>query len=1099
MDNSYVESANWYHAATLKERVASLRANQSAERAGEADAELAERRMQLWRSQPPFAAGSNFADRLATDGLSEDDLLYCLGEPVEVLRRRGAGSQDWLEQIAHAFSRPVSSTLLPLPEFLRSQQTAGFLNLIEPLLGDALERVQDGAQALANSSSKLHFDATTVATILFANLPQQLLFMLSPTLVLELNVARLEGQLDGTTAEERFQSFLERLRQRDVALAILEEYPVLARQLVVHINHWIDFSLEFLRHLAKDWESLRTTFAQGDDPGVLVEVSGDAGDSHRSGRSVQIAWFSSGWQVVYKPRTLSTDVHFQELLAWLNERGDHPPFRTLKVLDRGDHGWMEFVAAHPCNSEEEVRRFYERQGAYLALLYALEATDFHSENLIAAGEHPVLLDLEALFHPRVGGMDLLQAEQLAGNTMNYSVLRVGLLPSRSWSDGESPGIDISGLGAQPGQLSPRPFPRWEDVGKDEMRLTRQRVEIPGGRNRPTLNGTEIRVLDYAEAIVAGFTSLYNSLLKQRDDLLSGEGPLACFASDEARAIMRATQTYGVLLRESFHPDVLRDALDRDRLYDHLWAAVENCPFLAKVIPAEHQDLQNGDIPIFSARPNSRDLWTSSHERIADFFDEPGIDRARRRIQELSEGNRSQQLWFVRASLATLSKPGDGTSGPAYYPTEAKNPADSEHLLSTACKVGDRLEELALRGEQDISWIGLTLANEEDWFLAPLGIGLYDGLPGVALFLGYLGKIARESRYTTLAKAALSTVRRAIERRPSSIPCIGGFDGAGGVAYVLLHLGMLWDQPDLLSEAEAIVERLPALIEKDERFDLISGAAGCLASLLALYRCVPSDRTLAAALQCGDHLLAHAQPMQPGVGWLQKGVASKPLAGLSHGVAGIAWALLELAGVTGEERFQSAALAAIEYERSLFSPTEGNWPDLRDLTVSRAAADDGSARFGILAWCHGAPGIGLARLLCLRHLDDLQIRREIDAALDATLARGFGSNHSLCHGDLGNLELLLQASLTLGAPRWRAEVNRIAAILLESIDQNGWLCGNPLGVESPGLMTGLAGIGYELLRLAEPTAVPSVLALTPPNVQAAEAKPESSAVLLAGAR
>jgi type 2 lantibiotic biosynthesis protein LanM len=761
---------------------------------------------------------------------------------------------------------------------------------------------------------------------------------------------------------------------------------------------------------------------------------------------------------------------------------------------------MEFVAAQACKSEEEVRRFYERQGAYLALLYALEATDFHSENLIAAGEHPVLLDLEALFHPRVGGIDLTQAEQLAGNTMNYSVLRVGLLPNRIWSNDESVGIDLSGLGSLPGQLSPRPFPRWEGSGTDEMRLTRKRVEMPGGHNRPTLNGAEVNVLDYTDAILTGFNSVYGSLLKYRDDLLSDQGPLAPFADDEVSAIMRPTQTYAVLQRESLHPDVLRDALDRDRLFDHLWAAVEYCPHLTKVIPAEHQDLQNGDIPIFSTRPNSRDLWTSSRERIADFFDEPGIVRVRRRIQELGDRDCTQQLWFIRASLATLSKAGDGTRRSAHFPTEASAPANRERLLLAARRVGDRLEELALRGEQDCSWIGLTLANLHEWSLAPLGLDLYDGLPGVALFLAYLGEITGESRYATLAKAALSTVRREIKRSPSSIASIGGFDGGGGVAYALMHLGRLWNQPDLLTEAEAMVERILPLIEKDERFDVIGGAAGCIASLLALYRCVPSDHTLAAAVRCGDHLLAHALPMQHGLGWLAKGMASQPLAGFSHGAAGIAWALLELAGVTGEERFRSTALAAIEYERSLFSLAEGNWPDLRELEVSdAAAADNRSARFSMLAWCHGAPGIGLVRLLCLRHLGDLQVRVEINVALAATLARGFGGNHSLCHGDLGNLELLLAASLTLGERRWEAQVNRIAALVLESIEQNGWLCGNPLAVESPGLMTGLAGIGYELLRLAEPTVVPSVLALAPPNVQAAGVRANCDVLAVAGAR
>ena len=53
-------------------------------------------------------------------------------------------------------------------------------------------------------------------------------------------------------------------------------------------------------------------------------------------------------------------------------------------------------------------------------------------------------------------------------------------------------------------------------------------------------------------------------------------------------------------------------------------------------------------------------------------------------------------------------------------------------------------------------------------------------------------------------------------------------------------------------------------------------------------------------------------------------------------------------------------------------------------------------------------------------------------------------------------------------------------MLASIERDGWLCGTRGGVEAPGLMNGLAGIGYGLLRLAAPERVPSVLALEPPR-------------------
>ena len=126
----------------------------------------------------------------------------------------------------------------------------------------------------------------------------------------------------------------------------------------------------------------------------LVSLDDSKGDQHRDGRSVLIATFNSGFRIVYKPRPLAVAMHFQELLNWLNDRGAEPPLRTIRILDRGAYGWIEFIAPQGCGSGDEVRRFYARQGEYLALLYALEATDFHYENVIAVGEHPILVDLE---------------------------------------------------------------------------------------------------------------------------------------------------------------------------------------------------------------------------------------------------------------------------------------------------------------------------------------------------------------------------------------------------------------------------------------------------------------------------------------------------------------------------------------------------------------------------------------------------------------------------------------------------------------------------------------------------------------------------------
>ena len=209
-----------------------------------------------------------------------------------------------------------------------------------------------------------------------------------------------------------------------------------------------------------------------------------------------------------------------------------------------------------------------------------------------------------------------------------------------------------------------------------------------------------------------------------------------------------------------------------------------------------------------------------------------------------------------------------------------------------------------------------------------------------------------------------------------------------------------------------------MIDQDDRLDLVSGSAGCIGGLISLYRRSRSLHALRAAVRCGDHLLSRARTMNQGIAWDSSFPVRQPLTGFAHGAAGIAWALGELADLTGLARYQTAERAAVAYERSLFSPQAKNWPDLRAYGSSTLENDGATANF-TCAWCHGAAGIGVARLLSLDRLDEPASRVEIEAALETTLAQGFGDNHSLCHGDLGNLEILLQAGQRLAEPRWSA--------------------------------------------------------------------------------
>jgi type 2 lantibiotic biosynthesis protein LanM len=1055
--------SSWSRAFTLSERAAGWLAVGGLPEPEDAD--RAARRLARWQAQNPFSQDGFFQRRLAQDGLGVDDLRALLGESREAIAARVEARPAWLVQLERAWTTPPAAPFPLSPELLGGSRQADFLAAVRPLLDAAYSDLTAGLRELTERFPSPPFDPATAGGLLAQNLPLSLMILLNRTMALELHLAGHAGRLTGGTPEERFESFIASLRDPAVAQGLLLQYPVLARQVAETAARWVDYSLEILGHLTADADRLREVFSPGRDLGLLTEIHTGQGDAHRGRRSVALLRFDSGLGLVYKPRPLTMDAAFQGLLEWTGARGFDPPFRRLRVLDIDGHGWAERVEAAPCASADEVSRFYLRQGGYLALLFALSAIDMHHENLIAVGEHPILVDLEALFHPldETMGRD---DQDLAPDT----VLRIGFLPTANWgaAPGEA-GADLSGLAAVDGQILPRPMLKAEGVGTDQMRFARQPMTIPVGDHRPTLEGAEVDLAAYSGEIVEGFWRMARLLAAHRDELLSAGGPLAAFAVAPVRLLVRKTLAYSNLAFEGQHPYLLGDALDRDRHLDHLWSAVPETPGLERLIAAEHRDLERGDIPMFTTSPLSSDVWTSDGEKISGFLKATPFARVQERLRGLDEAEITRQAWIVSNSLRAVG--GRPNPQDRHDVRETEGTPSRDELVSAAVEVGVRLDALAFRSGEAAFWfVQKFQPGPYPCVLGPAGPDLYLGISGIALFLAHLGAVTGDPRFTRLARAATVTLRAQADHGGKLVDAVGGFAGWGAILHTLTHLGALWHDESLLDAAERVAAPLGPQIDADEYSDVVGGAAGCLVALRGLASLRPSGPALALAARCGERLLARARPMEPGLGWVLEQAGLRPLAGFSHGAAGISWALLQLSAATGDGRFHQAARGALEYERSLYRAS-GGWPDLRYGAPTE--------QHSMCAWCHGAPGVALGRLDSLRFLDDAAMREDIATAVDATLAGGFGKGHSLCHGDLGNLEILALAAETLGSPELAGRVGRLTGGVVASIREHGWRCGL-LGVgEVPGLMLGLAGIGYGLLRLGAPERVPSVLRLALP--------------------
>jgi type 2 lantibiotic biosynthesis protein LanM len=349
--------------------------------------------------------------------------------------------------------------------------------------------------------------------------------------------------------------------------------------------------------------------------------------------------------------------------------------------------------------------------------------------------------------------------------------------------------------------------------------------------------------------------------------------------------------------------------------------------------------------------------------------------------------------------------------------------------------------------------------------------------GVALFLGYLGHLTGEARYSDLSRAAIDGARRQLKGAVDKGAVIpgGGFSGVGGGVYVMSQLATLWRDASYLDDAEALLSHLSATIAADDALDLIGGSAGLLLSAASLNAARRSAVALDVVARCAARLVERAVAQEVGTAWNTSMNATRPLLGLSHGASGMAVALAEAARITGRSELMDLAHAAAAYERSRYSPTVGNWPDYRILDAEAAPATED--RF-MNAWCHGAPGIGLARVRMLAHGPDAALEQDLAAAGECVRREGLIGNQSLCHGDLGNSELLL--ALHQRDAQWTPIFMRTTAAILDGTQQFGWRCGIPTAVESPGFMAGLAGIGYGFLRLAHPDRVPSALTLEAPR-------------------
>ena len=129
-----------------------------------------------------------------------------------------------------------------------------------------------------------------------------------------------------------------------------------------------------------------------------------------------------------------------------------------------------------------------------------------------------------------------------------------------------------------------------------------------------------------------------------------------------------------------------------------------------------------------------------------------------------------------------------------------------------------------------------------------------------------------------------------------------------------------------------------------------------------------------------------------------------------------------------------------------------------------------------AWCHGAPGIALARACVRDVVAQAEAMDTLNAAVDTTLAASVAGPDHLCCGTLGRVDTLLTVGTVLGRVELRhASETRAAMVIRLATSRGAFRLDRGSGPPRAGFFRGLAGIGYQMLRLRQPEELPSVLA------------------------
>ncbi|PGD10573.1 type 2 lanthipeptide synthetase LanM [Bacillus toyonensis] len=800
-----------------------------------------------------------------------------------------------------------------------------------------------------------------VSKSIMLDLEKRLYQVLRPSLIVYINKLRVEKALMGIDTNEEYKYFTNNFFHfKKFHMNFFRMLPLLSEKIFTIIENEINYIIWLQGVLEKDQKEIHKMLGFNI---MHVEKVINLGDYHNNGRRTILLEDKFKNKVILKPVDLTNSILYHSLINQLNKDLNTDIF-IPQVVNKNNYGYMEYINHESCESNEQIKGYYYNLGVVLSVIYLINGSDIHNENIIAKQTSPVIIDFETLgstLNPSI-------TEETSSFKLSNSVLNSRMLPIR-FSEGREVIRDYSAIGRVMKTLVKK-IKIKNEFTSNPIEIREETIVEDTVQNLPFFNDDIYEYDNYIKDIIKGFEDAYNGALKNKEEYM--HILKSSVSKWNYRKVYRNTKIYTLLLDRLNVPDLLENKL---KTIKYLRNILEKNIYLATrkdIIQKEIETLLSYDVPYFSNKYEWESCEIFSNNEIdlemkfekisyADFL-------LQRKIIEMSLSNQNDNLDQLNTVKETIN-----------FQTNLSTNKIKEAIT------GKILDGSYISKDGDVDFIGLKTNWQGELEINHLNNGIYDGLLGIS---SLLRNNADPNHIEIINKLEQKALQEILNKNKNNYGFVNGSNAI--ISYYLTNFPYITplNEKVILQIFMDINSDIEKGEYKDNTFDILGGSAGLILTAVKFYQINPKYKILLkVAENLGDYIVNNMQTHNEFVYWKAHDTLNleDSLKGFVHGLSGQLLAFYKLKDILKTNKYDRVIHCIHKSEK--MSMNEYKYTD---------------------SWCKGFSGMGISRIKILELYQNEDIQSDLIFFKNQILSTLHeNSDYCLCHGLMGKLDFLLE--------------------------------------------------------------------------------------------